>query len=123
MIETWWAGFGYQTKSRYLPFSSVVPAALTASTLLPFQSADLPSFEFLPLGIVNPFLGMRITSPDHSTSVLPDGQSGGLQLRGHMLFTKHYNNPAATDASFVEDGGSEVVISASLRTESQGLAE
>lgn len=47
---------------------------------------------------------MRVTSPDDSETVLPDGQSGELQLRGPMLFGKYYNNPTATEQSFVDGG-------------------
>jgi len=74
----------------------------TASLSAP--SAVLPSLEFLPLGQVNPSVEMRITSPEDSNTVVPDGQSGELQIRGPMVFTRYYNNPTATQETFVGGG-------------------
>jgi acyl-CoA synthetase (AMP-forming)/AMP-acid ligase II/thioesterase domain-containing protein len=64
----------------------------------------IPTHEFLPLGSANPSVEMRVTSPEDSKTVLADGQSGELQIRGPVLFTKYYNNAAATEESFVEGG-------------------
>lgn len=58
----------------------------------------------MPLGETNPAVEMRVTSADDSETVLADGQSGELQLRGPMLFEKYYNNPTATQQSFVDGG-------------------
>jgi acyl-CoA synthetase (AMP-forming)/AMP-acid ligase II len=77
---------------------SVYRASLSA------PSDALPSCEFLPLGLANPSVEMRITSPEDSSKVLPDGQSGELQIRGPMLFGKYYNNSLATQQSFVDGG-------------------
>ena len=47
---------------------------------------------------------MRIVSPEDGYTPLRDGESGELQVRGPMLFTRYYNNPIATEQSFVEGG-------------------
>ena len=47
---------------------------------------------------------MRIVSSEDGCTPLRDGESGELQLRGPVLFTKYYNNPTATEESFVEGG-------------------
>ena len=45
---------------------------------------------------------MRIVSPEDGRTLLRDGESGELQLRGPVLFVGYYNDPTATDQSFVE---------------------
>ena len=47
---------------------------------------------------------MRVVSPEDGHTILHGGESGELQLRGPMLFVKYYNNPTATEESFVEGG-------------------
>ncbi|OAX34261.1 atromentin synthetase [Rhizopogon vinicolor AM-OR11-026] len=64
--------------------------------------ATEPSHEFLNLG--RPISGceMRIVDPADGTTLRPDGESGELQVRGPMIFSRYYNNTDATSSSFVE---------------------
>ena len=47
---------------------------------------------------------MRVVDPEDGETLRPDGESGELQLRGPMLFTRYYNNPDATASSLLPGG-------------------
>ena len=61
----------------------------------------LPSSEFLPLGHRNRGMGMCIVSLEDGVTLLRNGESDKLQLRGPMMFTKYYNYPTVTNRRIV----------------------
>ncbi|KAH7919113.1 atromentin synthetase [Leucogyrophana mollusca] len=73
-----------------------------------YDRVDVPRHrsvhEFLGLGRPIDSCEMRIVDPDDGITVCHDGESGELQVRGPMLFTRYYNNPDATSSSFVDGG-------------------
>jgi len=64
--------------------------------------ATEPSHEFLDLGRPVGDCEMRIVDPADGTTLRSDGESGELQVRGPMIFSRYYNNTEATSSSFVE---------------------
>jgi acyl-CoA synthetase (AMP-forming)/AMP-acid ligase II len=60
--------------------------------------------EFMDLGRPIPGCEMRVTALDDPTRVVPDGESGELQVRGPMVFVRYYGNESATMSSFVPGG-------------------
>ena len=62
----------------------------------------LPSSKFLLLGRRNHGMEMRIVLLEDDVALLHNGESGELQLRGPMMFTKYYNYPTTTDQNFVK---------------------
>lgn len=53
-------------------------------------------------GRVLPLAQVRIVAPDGT--VLPDGQSGEIQLKGAMVMAGYWNRPEETAAAFAADG-------------------
>ncbi|KAH7912283.1 atromentin synthetase [Hygrophoropsis aurantiaca] len=60
--------------------------------------------EFLSLGRPIEGCEMRVVDSQDGVTRRCDGESGELQVRGPMLFTRYYNNPEATSSSFVSGG-------------------
>jgi acyl-CoA synthetase (AMP-forming)/AMP-acid ligase II/thioesterase domain-containing protein len=67
-------------------------------------SVNPPSYEFLELGTPIAGCEMRIVNPDDGVTPRSHGESGELQVRGPMVFSRYYNNPEATASSFVAGG-------------------
>ncbi|KAF8839192.1 atromentin synthetase [Paxillus ammoniavirescens] len=67
-------------------------------------STSEPNYEFLELGTPITGCEMRIVDPEDGITPRVDGESGELQVRGPMVFSRYYNNAEATASSFVEGG-------------------
>jgi thioesterase domain-containing protein/acyl carrier protein len=74
-------------------------AAVVYSLEFPMLDANR---EFATVGLPVDGLEMRITDEDgHS---LPDRESGEVQVRGPIVFSRYYKNEEATQAAFTADG-------------------
>lgn len=90
-----------------LPRSALWPAfGMTETCAGSIYSCEFPDGdvgrEFASLGLA--VAGLRMRVADDSGAVLPDGETGELQLRGPMVFRHYYRNEAATLAAFTHDG-------------------
>jgi acyl-CoA synthetase (AMP-forming)/AMP-acid ligase II/thioesterase domain-containing protein/acyl carrier protein len=74
-----------------------------AGSVYSFEYPEVDAgLEFASLGL--PLRGLEMRVVDENDAILPDGQSGELQLRGPMVFHSYLNNPKATAAAFTPDG-------------------
>jgi acyl-CoA synthetase (AMP-forming)/AMP-acid ligase II len=61
-----------------------------------------PDMRHGTVGTLAPGLEVRIADPEGNPQ--PQGESGEFQLKGYSILAEYEGNPAATEASFTEDG-------------------
>ncbi len=66
-----------------------------------FNNPDVESLPFLGTAVQ----GMSIRIADENSNIIPQGETGQIQLRSkQLLFSGYFNNPALTKSIFTEDG-------------------
>lgn len=93
--------------SRGLSGNSLWPAyGMTETCAAAVYSSNFPDAdkdrEFASVG--QPVDGLEMRIVDEKGASLTAGESGELEVRGSVVFSRYYNNPEATQSAFTEDG-------------------